>query len=223
MASVYKRKYTYADGTVRYAKKYTIDYVDKDGKTRTIAGYKDKRLSEDLARQLEKNAERERAGLPPIPLTDSAKNDRYGSGHAMRRRPLGEAITQYLAELTRKGTPATSNHYRESRRILTTLAERCHWECLADIRADAFTTFLGQLAQQGRAPRTQNRYHETLRAFLNWCVRQSWIEESPMDKLRMVKQSGTGRRYRRRAYSVDEWRRLMNAAPEPRKTVYLAN
>lgn len=73
----------------------------------------------------------------------------------------------------------------------------------------------------GAAPRTHNRHHETLRAFLNWCVSQGWLASSPLASLKMLKVGQAGRRRRRRAYTTTEFRNLLAVAPEPRRTIYI--
>jgi integrase len=221
VATIYKSTHKGKDGAILESKIWRINYTDEHGNRRSVAGYRDKGTTEQMARELERNVERIRAGLPPLPLTDAIKNDKYGAGHEQRRKPLSEPVAAYLADLVRNGTLAGSTHHKECKRILATLGKSCRWSCLADIRADGLTSFLARLAEHGRAPRTQNRYHETLRAFLNWCIDQGWLEENPITRLKMVKVGKAGRRRLRRSYTLDEWRRLIAAAPEPRRTVYL--
>ena len=177
--------------------------------------------SEELANKIQKNVDLARAGLPKLPLDDQRLDQKYGNAHAQLGKPLTETIALYLTNLVRKGTPADSCHYRDARCILATITKGCHWNTLVDIRPDAFTRYLARMAENGRAPRTQNRHLEILRAFANWCAAQGWLRESPLARMKMVQQTGKGRRRNRRAYTLEEWKRIMAVAPEPRKTIYL--
>lgn len=194
MASVYKRKYTQADGTIRTAEKWTIDYKDEFGRTRTVAGFKDKKATEEWARTLERNAERKRAGLPIV-----------GEGPAHCR--LREIVKEYLADMDRQGLSAS--HRRETRRLLETLWREAGWVLLQEVRAAPLVGFLNRLQGQGKAPRTLNSYRDALVAFCNWCRQQRppLLAENPVDHVR--KASGRGKKSKpRRAYTEAEWRQL---------------
>src|SRR2546428_503952 len=107
MASIYKREIgTLPNGKPKYSSIWRFDYTDENGRRRTLAGYKDKRATEDLAKQYEKNVARIRAGLPPEPLTDKLRDPHQS-------RQLQELVPQYLKHLVAAGTPMQSIHYRE--------------------------------------------------------------------------------------------------------------
>jgi integrase len=210
MASVFKPK----GRTI-----YRVEYKDQHGKTHTKpTGLKDRGLAEGLARMIERDVERIKAGYPP---KDAEATGPYlGLSSFPRLRAWGEVVQDYLNELVRQGSEVGGNHHRDSRVILTRIQKETGWSHLAQVRADDFTRFLGRLAEAGRAPRTQNRYFETLRAFLNFCVRQGWLSESPLKDARPVKVGEKGRRRLRRAYTLAELQRLLAATPEPRRRVY---
>ena len=112
-------------------------------------------------------------------------------------------------------------HVSESRRIITAITSACGWKCLADIRAADFSTYLANQAKEGKAPRTQHVHHTKITSFLDWCMEQNWLEENPIVRLRKVKVGSKGKRRLRRGYTNDEWRRLLEVAHEPRRTVYI--
>src|SRR4051812_11815937 len=150
MASVFKPK-----GRT----KYRIEFKDEKGQSRTVPAFRDKKASQSLAAKLEEDAERLRAGLQPLhkatrPLFSIWKD---------RLRPMEEVRDAYLAELVRRGSDAEGRHCQESRITLNRILKKCKWELLEDLKVGDFTEFLGRLAVSGRAPRTQNRYFETLR------------------------------------------------------------
>jgi hypothetical protein len=156
---------------------YRIEFKDQFGVWQVkSAETKGRRIAEARALLIERDADRIRNGLPP-------EHPEVTAPYLGLAVPGGgnwnEAVAAYLNELTRKGSGPDSDHYRDSRTLLARIGRECKWPNLLAIKMDAFTAFLGRLAAAGRAPRTQNRYHETLRAFLNFCVRQGWLDRSP--------------------------------------------
>jgi integrase len=204
MASVYKPS---------GRKKYRAEVKDQYGVTLTIStGMSDRRAAEAFAAKIESDAQRLRVGLAPeYPDITGPYLHLVLPGI----RTWDDAVKAYLAELVRQGSPADGDHYRDSETLLKRIKRECRWATVQSIRADQFTEFLGRLAAAGRAPRTQNRYHETLRALLNFCVRQSWLEKSPLAKVRPVKVGQAGRRRLRRAYTAAELNQLCAAAHYP--------
>jgi integrase len=200
---------------------YRIELRDHHGKVKTVgSGYMDRRLAEQLERDILEDVERLRAGLEPRHRERTGKH--LGLGNAPSAITWAEAVTEYLANLARHGSRPEETHYKEVKRKLERVQRECGWATLIAVKSGDFTRFLGRLAEQGRAPRTQNSYQETLRALLNWCVSpQEWLSKNPIVGLKMVRVGQTGRRRLRRAYTLEEWRVLVRVAPEPRRTVYL--
>lgn len=180
MASIYRQK---------GRKRYQISYKDEAGRRVTVAGYRDKEATKALANRLERNAERARAGLP-------VENE------ARRHQNILELREQYLSELTRKGR--TQVHIKEQRRLLGTTFDECGWERLSQIRPDRMAVFLNEM-QPAVSSRTLNSYRDALSSFLQFCVRQRWIEENPLKDFPKAK----GKKPKpRRAYTIEELYRL---------------
>jgi integrase len=196
MASIYRQK---------GSKKYRIAYIDENGQRRIVPGFRDKEATKAKARDLERRAERIRAGLPVIQQEKA-------------HEPIAAIIDAYLDDMRRRSLALY--HQSESLRILNTLAEVCDWPSLSAIRRDKFSEFLATKHKAGAAPRTLNRYHETLRAFLNWCHGQSWIERSPLEGMEMYTVGHRGKRHRRRAFTIPELHRLLAATTPCRAKVY---
>jgi integrase len=173
-------------------------------------GMKDRRVAEGLVSMVERDAERLAAGMLP-------QNLRYTAKFLGLDSPVGknwpESVAAYLNELTRQGSGPDARHHIDSRILLKRIERECGWKGLLDIHPGTFTDFLGRLAAAGRAPRTQNRYFDVLRAACNFWVRVEWLEKSPLDRLRPVKVGQAGRRRLRRAYTALEFQRLL-AAPQ---------
>jgi len=212
MASVYKPK---------GRRIYRIEFKDQHGVTRTeSSGCVEKRVAEGLALLVEQDVERIKAGQEP--KNRDATWKLLGLEPPEMARTWKEAAAAYLAELVRRGSKADETRYKEVKRKLARIQEEYGWVTLVAVKPADFTRFLARLGEQGRAPRTQNSYQETLRAFLNWCVEpQGWIPKNPVGGLKILKVGQAGRRWLRRAYTVTEWQALIRVAPEPRRTVYL--
>jgi hypothetical protein len=158
---------------------WNIDFTDQHGQRRRVnSKMKDRRAAERLANLIERDVERLRGGLPPLEPDLTAEY--LGLANPKGPTPWAEAVEAYLAELVRRGNPADGPTVSEGRRLLTLVGQACGWKHLAAVRAADFSHYLAGMTERGRAPRTLNRYHETLRAFLNWCVEpQGWLDKNP--------------------------------------------
>lgn len=188
-----------------------LDYYDENGNRQSKKGFPDKRSTEELARKVDDEVRRKKAGLPVV----------AGDSSPPKEEPLSGLVQLYLDDLERQGSARSDLHYRESRRILTTLCEQCGWKVLTDVRPPSFAVFLAYMKGRGRAPRTLNRYHETLRAFLNWTVAHDYLKENPLRRVRMAKVGKAGRRRKRRTFTDEEFERLIRTCPaDNRRLVY---
>ena len=193
MASIYRPK---------GSKKWRIAYRDATGRRRTIGGYRDKEATKAKAKALERDAQRIHAGLP------------VNTGKTM-----AEAIPEYIWELKRRGSDPEGTHVTETQRILLAWQTECDIGQLRAIHPDVVIKRLQTLHERDKAPRTVNRHHETLRAFLNFCVDRRWIEENPIAGLKLAKVGQAGKRHRRRAFTAEELPRLF-AVAGPRAVLY---
>lgn len=190
MASIYKPK---------GSRKYRIAFKDHNGKRKTTWGYRDKQATQARAKKLETDSERRQAGL-----------------RTTEKKRIDHAQESYLVNLINRNTAVS--HIKETTRILSKIILQCGWTFTTDANNAAFTRYLEDMP--GAAPRTRNRHQETLRAFLNFCCRMDWLEENPIARLPMTPVGQAGRRHRRRAFTVEEFQKLIAATPEPRKTIY---
>ena len=100
-------------------------------------------------------------------------------------------------------------------------AQECGWKTIDEVAPPAISQFLHQLQEQGRAPRTQNHYLAHLRQLLAWAVKpQGWLTKNAAEQIDAARVGAAGRRRLRRAYTADEWRRLLASAPPYRQTIY---
>jgi len=134
----------------------------------------------------------------------------------LRQRPTIE-----LTIVRCSTSPAGDKHVRDVRRQLTRLADDCKWILLKQISTAALSHWLHERSAEDMAPLTQNHYIGRLREFIKWCVEQHWLAVNPIMQIRKSKVGRKGRRRLRRAYTQEEWNRLIGTAPEPRRTIYL--
>lgn len=186
--------------------KYRITYKDQFGKKVTVPGFRDKQATLAKARELERQAERAKAGLPV------AKDDKL-------HEPIADIARVYRLEMERQGLSAV--HFKETSRLLGRLWKECKWTCLAAIRSDDLMDFLHRLQADGRGPRTLNSYRDALKTFLDWCVGQNWLQENPVQRVKKTK--AKGRKWKpRRAYTVEEFHKLLAATRHHRKLYEVA-
>jgi integrase len=129
MASIFKQAYT-KNGERRESKKWYVEYKDEHGKTKRVAGYADKRATEQFAARLEREAAQRAEGL-------LAPAD----GHA--KRPLAEHVEDYRRYLTAKEN--CPEHVNTTVRLIKAVVEGCRWQFVKDIEATALTQWLADL------------------------------------------------------------------------------
>ena len=200
---------------------YRIEFMDQFN-ARQIKGtkIKEKRVAQQLAAKVEADAARIRAGERPA--HPEITGPYLGLDLGPARRTWDEAVKEYLEDLVRRGSPEEGAHVRDCDKQLTKVARDCRWKYLSDPTAEGFTHFLDGLAQTGRAVRTRNKYHQCLSAFLARCAAppRHWIRANPVAAISRAKGGKASRKRLRRAYTPDEWQRLLAAAPDSRQIVY---
>jgi hypothetical protein len=147
-----------------------VGYLDKDGRRVATKDSTDWTATEELARILQRKAERARAGLEVFDESTVGK-------------PLAEALDAWVADLEwRDKSPA----YRYNMRLLVNrVAEGCDWRTLGSTRSDALTHRLASPAQHHPSGQSLNQYLEAARAFVNWCCAQRppWLPANPPDRI----------------------------------------
>ncbi len=198
MARIYRATYTTTgpDGgrIVRKAKRWYIDYVDGDGIRRRVAGFADRRATEQRAAELERMADGRKSGLI----------DRF-SEH--RKRPLSEHVAEWRKALTDNGN--TEKHAE----LLTGRARKalagCAFTFWPDLSASKVQAWLSERRGKGASVRTANFYLAAVKQFCRWMVRDGRAPDSPVAHL----QGGNpkiDKRHERRAFTTDELRQLID-------------
>ena len=191
MASIFKRNRK--KGTP-----YTIQYLDHVGERKTVKGFTDKGLSEQLAARLEHDARLRRSGLIDV------EAEKYSE---QRNAPLASHVAAFEESISE----CSSQYILHVRGRLNKVIEGCGFEKLADFKPEPIETYLRARRQAGLGPRTSNHYLQTVQTFLNWCVATGRSLSNPLLAIERVNEQ-VDVRHQRRALSSEEFAKLVNSA-----------
>ena len=166
----------------------------------TPTGCRDRDAAKQVLADLERKAERVRAGL--LSTTEARAAEHVA-------RPFAEHVAVYLDGLAAAGS--VDRHRQNVEACLKRLSEDCGFARLSDLNRDALERWLAVAAKQGRSARTRNAYRAALVAFCNWCVRSGRLVSNPFVGVPKANQAADPRR-RRRSMTEDELRRLLDVA-----------
>ncbi len=180
---------------------YTAKYRDAAGVVCVVStGCKDRSTALAVAAELDKRAEKVRAGV-----ITAAENIAANNAQAKTE----SCIAAYVEHLEHIG--CCRKHIVERRRTLTRVARECGFNRLRDLSGEPLEKWLGVCAREGMGPRTRNTYRAALNAFANWLVMTKRITANPFKHVSAANERTDVRR-QRRAFSVDELLRLFEAA-----------
>ena len=211
MASIFKR-------SKRRNSTYSIQYFDHEGKRRTVKGFTDRGLSEQLAAKLETEARLRLTGLVDV------EQERLAEHKGANLECLLDAFTASLADNTAKHVELTMLRIRR-------IVIGCGFKKLADVAREPVENFLRQLCRdEGIGNRTFNHYAQAIDSFCNWCVATQRLLRNPLVGLER-RNTEVDIRHPRRALTPDEISRLIvvtrecgkkvqNLSPEIRALVY---
>jgi site-specific recombinase XerD len=199
MASIFKRR------PKRKNEIYLIQYVDHRGKRRTVKGFTDKGLTEELAARLESEARLRTAGL-----IDPTQDRIAEYNHAGIEVHL-KAFEQSLKANTPKYIKLTMGRVRR-------IVDGCGFVTLAAIDADDVQDFLTELQEEeDLGHRTYNHYLQAMDAFCNWCVPKRMLC-NPLAGLERLN-TAVDVRHQRRALAPEEFSSLVQSARDSGKRI----
>lgn len=199
MARVFRTSYLTGlkDNRVRRrSRKWYVEYRDADGITRRVAGYTDKAATQQLAAELERGAERGRAGLI----------DKYAEH---RKRRLVDHLDDWHHSLLNKGT--TDKHADLVKLRADRVLRGCRFTQWADISASAVQRFLASLRDEKLSAQTRNFYLGAVKQFCRWMVMDQRAETNPLQHLQ-GENVKLDRHHDRADFNIDELRRLVTVA-----------
>jgi len=199
MASVFKRKRK-VNGEIVEGKKYTIQYLDSDGKSRRAVGYTDKAKSWELAKKLE-----------------SGEADAQHVRH--RNTSLDEHVEAYRRHLVAERN--TTQHTSQTIFRIKQAIAGCKWLRTTNMNKTELRDWLShQREANAFGVQTGNYYQNACKAFGAWLVDANRIPKNPFSGLKPIS-ADDDVRVRRRTLSRDELDRFMQAAHDGETFRYL--
>jgi integrase len=184
---------------------YYAKYRDHNGAiVETPTGCRDKTAAQRVLSDLERRAEKVRAGL----LTSA--EDRIADHLAT---PIAEHFDAYLNALAAAGSVELHRH--NVRTYLDRLADQCGFKRLADLNREALERWLAREAgkKDPRSARSRNTHRAAIIAFANWCADPSIgrLPSNPFKGVPKADEKADPRR-RRRSMTEAELARLLEVA-----------
>lgn len=188
-------------------RRYLARWTDGAGKRRTQRGFTSRRAAADFAEEAQAVGRRIRHGL-----TTAAEQKRLRAS----ARPIADHLREYL-DATQ--TQSSERHISQVRSAIETVIAACAWTSLADVSADGLQKCLAARHRGGSGPATLNHWRTYLRSFTAWCARNGRLASDPLAAFPRYDAAADRRRVRR-AFTDDEFTRLVKAAPEDRAMLY---
>jgi len=179
------------------SRKWYIEYRDADGIVRRVAGFTDKKATEQRASQLVREAAQRESGLI----------DRHAEH---RQCPLETHLGDWEKALNAKGN--TAKHATEQAKRVRQVFDGCKFKFWPDISASKVQVHIADMRKgtekkKGASARTANCYLQACKQFGNWMVADDRAPVNPLAYLQRCK-ADADKRVRRRALTVEECRRL---------------
>jgi integrase len=182
---------------------YFARYRDGNGVVVEVStGCRDESAARQVLADLERKAERVRAGLLTPAEARTAEH---------LAKPVGEHVAAYVTSPEASGV--TEKYLREARRILDTVLAGCEVRTLADLDREAIERWLNQRRCSGASARTRNTDRSTIIGFANRCADPNIgrLVSNPLKGVPKADEKADPRR-RRRAMTEDELKRLLDVA-----------
>ncbi len=129
--------------------------------------------------------------------------------------PLPLLVADWVADLVAKGDGP--HHCGVSKLYMGGVIRECGWKQVSDITPLSFIRWRG--ASTKRSAKTQKEYLGCARGFLNWLVKSGCLPSDPLASVGKVETRGREVR-NRRAFSHDEFLRLLDVTTSARRVVY---
>ena len=172
------------------SRKWYIRLRLPDGRTKEVPGYTDKQATLAYATQLQRDAERESAGL-------SRPTDKY----------LAQSVQSHLAEFAKdlESRGRTAKHIRLTVTRIRKVFELAHVTVLVDIRPQ---TIRDAILALPTSVETRNHHLVAVKAFARWLWKQSRLPDDPLAGLSRWN-AEPDRRIHRRALTAEDLSRLI--------------
>jgi len=219
---LFKPTYRDSKGKTREVKKWWIETRDHLGTIRRFAGYTDQDQTEILGKKIDKLIVHRLNNEPPdkdlskwIESMESKLRGRLvdvgilAPSRATIGKTLSENIDDYRESLEARNK--TKQYINTTINAVKRITTDCRFNYWTDIEATKVESYLRHLRENGISYRRSNAYLMAIKMFTYWMVEEKRASESPIGHLDALDPELDRRRIRR-ALSVDELRRLLEAA-----------
>lgn len=180
---------TGGDGSPRIvatSRKWLAKYRNGDGLVVEVStGCTDKAAAEQRLRELERQADRVRAGVVTTAETKAVSHQQAN---------IAEHFAAFVDHRKAKGN---CSRPKETLSQLRRVAADCGFSTLSEVSGDAFERWLSVQAENDMSAGTRNKYRATWVAFCNWAVRAGRLLRNPLDHVAKADEAADVRRQRR--------------------------
>jgi integrase len=224
---LYKNSYRDRQGRTKQSAKWYVEFRDHLETVRRMPAFTSKSASEEVGRNLVKLVDYHRgtggqtdpalskwlSGLPAKTREHLVAIGLLSADRVAVAKPLAEHLADFEAALLAKGNTAFHAELVASR--ARKVLAGCGFRSSAEIQASKVMEFLhdlraGTATKKGISAQTFNFYLQAVKQFCRWMVRDRRSAESPVAHLQGLNVK-TDRRRDRRAFTVEELRRLFDA------------
>jgi len=196
MASVYKS----SRDKKRRRSCWSIAYDDENGNRCWAKGFTDKRLTEELAIEIERDVKRKKRGLV---------NPKDEKRKAAAEVPIAEHVTAFKKSISRN----TNKHVKLTITRIKRLIAEAEFKVLSDIDIESIEAVLGDMLDSEEiGHRTYNHYVQAMHQFCAWLM-PSRLETNPVLGMKRLNPD-VDVRHPRRALSPEEFKMLIQSARE---------
>jgi len=177
------------------------------GKRKWFYSSESPKRTKERAIRLEEEHRQIRMGHRPMPL-DTAK---------FLKEPIMNIIEKYFtwgnAQGGRNGFGWSKKHALVRRQRLLYWVNKLSLDQMSDLahQLESVEAEISNLRQSGKAPKTVSDYVETLRSFINWCIKRGFLSTDPLLNIAKMDKSPI---VQRRAMTMDEIKNFLKAAPK---------
>ena len=194
---------TAADGSPRIvstSRKWLAKYRNGDGLVVEVpTDCTDKTAAEQVLRELERQAERIRAGYATTAEVKAVDH---------QRTPIAAHFGAFVDHRKARGRCARP---QETLSQLQRVADACGFSTLREVDGDAFERWLSEHGEAGMSAGRRNKYRGTWVAFCNWCIRTGRLLTNPLVTVGKADEAADCRR-QRRAMTETELVQLLGVA-----------
>jgi len=218
---IFKPTFKGKDGKTKICQCWYIGFTDNRGVRRRLPAYTILKASEKLAEVIKElivcngnlTAELQKQ-VEQLPQKVQQNLIKFGiiDGRQVKNnlgKTLGEHLDDFAAALLAKGASKSYVKYLLAR--IKHLFDVCAFKMYGDIDANKiYTTLASWRGDSGIGQRTFNYYLKATKQFCRWMIRERRASINPIEHLTTITQ--TEKRRQRRALTLDEQRRLIQAA-----------